>query len=70
VPGASRAPVSNALGYVDEALDLLELAYEQRDVRMTFLRIDARWNNLRSHPRFVALMDRMGFIPGAAQWVL
>lgn len=70
VPGASRAAVSNALGRHDEALDLLELAWEQRDVRMTFLKIDARWNNLRSHPRFVALMDRMGFTAGAAQWVL
>ena len=70
VPGASRAAISNALGHHDEALDLLELAYEQRDVRMTFLKIDARWKNLRSHPRFVALMDRMGFAAGAAQWVM
>lgn len=70
VPGASRAAISNALGYHDEALDLLELACEQRDVRMTFLKIDARWNNLRSHPRFVALMDRMEFTAGAAQWNL
>jgi DNA-binding winged helix-turn-helix (wHTH) protein/Flp pilus assembly protein TadD len=70
VPAASRAAISNALGCVDEALDLLELAYAQRDVRMTFLKINACWNNLRSHPRFVALMDRMGFTEGTAQWVL
>ncbi|MBS0433214.1 MAG: winged helix-turn-helix domain-containing protein [Proteobacteria bacterium] len=70
VPGASRAAISNALGYSDEALDLLELAYEQRDVRMTFLKINACWNNLRPHPRFVTLMDRMGFTAGAAHWVL
>jgi DNA-binding winged helix-turn-helix (wHTH) protein/Flp pilus assembly protein TadD len=70
VPGASRAAISSALGYHDEALDLLELAYEQRDVRMTFLKIDARWKNLRSHPRFVALMASMGFTAGEGRWVL
>lgn len=66
VPGTSRAAISNALGEHDEALDLLELAFNQRDVRMTFLKIDACWNKLRSRPRFKMLMDRMGFTTGAA----
>src|SRR6185312_9779767 len=66
VPAASRAAVSNALGEHDEALDLLELAIEQRDVRMTFLKIDARWNNLRGKPRFEALIGRLGFAAGTA----
>ena len=65
VPGTSRAAISNALGEHDEALDLLELAFNQRDVRMTFLKIDACWNKLRSRPRFKKLMDRMGFTTGA-----
>lgn len=66
VPGTSRAAISNALEDQDEALDLLELAFEQRDVRMTFLRFNSRWDNLRSRPRFKALMDRMGFTAGTA----
>jgi serine/threonine-protein kinase len=70
VPSTSRAAISNALGAHDEALDLLELAYEQRDVRMTFLKVDARWNNLRSRPRFEALMDRMGFTARATHGIL
>lgn len=70
VPCASRAAISNALGDQDEALDLLELACEQRDVRMTFLKVDARWNNLRSRPRFKVLMDRLGFTAGVASMVL
>jgi DNA-binding winged helix-turn-helix (wHTH) protein len=70
VPGTSRAAISNALGDQDEALDLLELACEQRDVRMTFLKVDARWNNLRSRPRFKVLMDRLGFTAGVASMVL
>lgn len=70
VPGTTRAAISNALGNQEEALDLLELAYEQRDVRMTFIKIDARWNNLRGHPRFKALMERMRFTSGDAHWRL
>lgn len=70
VPCSSRAAISNALGDHDEALDLLELACDQRDVRMTFLKVDARWNNLRSRPRFAALMERMGFAAGTASGVL
>jgi serine/threonine-protein kinase len=70
VPGTSRAAISNALGYQDEALDLLELAFEQRDVRMTFLGINARWNNLRALPRFEALMKRLGLTGAAANGFL
>lgn len=69
VPGTSRATISNALGNEDEALDLLELALVQRDVRMSFLKIDARWNNLRGRPRFEALMERLGFAACAAHGV-
>lgn len=67
VPGTSRAGISNALGDHDEALDLLELAFEQRDVRMTFINFDARWDNLRTQPRFEALMKRLNFAGGAAR---
>lgn len=70
VPGTSRAAISNALGFEDEALDLLELAFEQRAVRMTFLAINARWNNLRSQPRFEALMKRLGLSGVAANGFL
>lgn len=66
IPGTSRAAISNVLGDQDEALDLLELAFEQHDVRMTFLKTDSRWNNLRPHPRFQVLTDRMGFAGGVA----
>lgn len=70
VPGASRAAISTALGDHEEALDLLELAFAQRDVRMTFLNTDRRWNPLRGRPRFEALMDRLGFAAGAARGIL
>ena len=60
-PAIGMAGIHNALGRTDVALDLLERAYEERDVRMAFLKIDGRWSNLREHPRFIALMERMKF---------
>lgn len=59
VPATGLATVSNALGDTDTALDLLERAYRERDVRLVFLHTDSRWNNLRAHPRFEALLLRM-----------
>jgi serine/threonine-protein kinase len=60
-PASSLATLHNALGESDAALDLLERAYRERDVRMSFLVIDMgpRWRNLRTEPRFVALMQKM-----------
>ena len=60
VPPTSLAAVRNALGDTEAALDLLERAYQERDIRLTFLQVDARWNNLRAQPRFRALSRRMG----------
>jgi DNA-binding winged helix-turn-helix (wHTH) protein/Tfp pilus assembly protein PilF len=60
VPATSFAAVRNALGETSAALDLLERAYEQHDIRLAFLKVDARWNNLRAEPRFRALARTMG----------
>ncbi|HJR13472.1 MAG TPA: winged helix-turn-helix domain-containing protein [Rhodanobacteraceae bacterium] len=60
VPATSFAAVHLALGDVDAALDELERAYRERDIRMVFLKVDARWNPLRPQPRFRALAQRMG----------
>jgi serine/threonine-protein kinase len=60
VPATSLAAVHDALGDTDGALALLERAYREHDIRMAFLKVDARWNNLRTQPRFRALARRMG----------
>jgi tetratricopeptide (TPR) repeat protein len=62
VPATSFAAVNLALGDTDAALDELERAHRERDIRMVFLKIDARWNALRAHPRFLALAQRMGLV--------
>ncbi|MBJ6980042.1 winged helix-turn-helix domain-containing protein [Luteimonas sp. MC1895] len=59
VSATSLAAVHNALGDTGRALDLLERAYAERDVRLVFLKIDARWNNLRAQPRFRALARKL-----------
>jgi hypothetical protein len=51
----------NALDDRDEAMNWLSKAYQQRDPKMTLLKVDPKWNNLRSDVRFVDLMQRMNF---------
>ena len=53
------ALIYNALDERDSALDWLEKGYEQRDPKMTFLKVEPKWNNLRSDPRFTSLLKRM-----------
>ncbi len=55
------ALIYNGLGDRDEALAWLELAYEKRDQKMVFLKVEPKWNNLRGDPRFQDLMRRVGF---------
>lgn len=61
-PACTLAALHNALGEHDAALDLLERAWRERDVRMAFLK-GPEWSSLAAEPRFRALMRRMAF-PG------
>jgi DNA-binding winged helix-turn-helix (wHTH) protein/TolB-like protein/tetratricopeptide (TPR) repeat protein len=60
VPASSLASVELALGNRDAALALLERGLQQRDVRMSFIGIDARWNPIREEPRFRAIAQQLG----------
>ena len=59
VPPYHIALIYSGLGEQDKALDYLEKAYEQKDVRMVFLKVESPWNNLRSTARFIDLVKRM-----------
>ncbi len=48
------------LGQNDKALDWLEKGYEERDFRMTLLSVSFEFDGLRSDPRFVELVRRIG----------
>ncbi|MFL6230741.1 MAG: tetratricopeptide repeat protein, partial [Pyrinomonadaceae bacterium] len=63
IPPYHVAIIYNGLGERDEALNWLERGYQQRDPKMAFLKIDPKWNNLRSDPHFQDLLRRVGFTP-------
>jgi serine/threonine-protein kinase len=59
VPPYNLAVVHHGLGEREEALALLEKAFEERDVMLTFVAVDSKWDALRSDQRFVSLLERM-----------
>jgi DNA-binding winged helix-turn-helix (wHTH) protein/TolB-like protein/Tfp pilus assembly protein PilF len=61
VPPYNLALICNALGDGGKALDYLEKSFAEKDVRMVFLKVEPKWNNLRGAARFSALMKRMNF---------
>jgi DNA-binding winged helix-turn-helix (wHTH) protein/tetratricopeptide (TPR) repeat protein len=60
VPPYNIALAYNAVGEPERALDYLEKGFSERDVRMVFLKVEPQWDSLRSEPRFVDLIKRMG----------
>ena len=61
VPPYHIALIYNGLGETDEALAWLEKSYQQRDPKMTFLKVEPKWNNLRDDPRFQELLRKVGY---------
>ena len=59
VPPYNMAIVHHGLGEREEALAWLEKAVEGRDVLLTFVAVDPKWETLRSDPRFDSLLERM-----------
>jgi hypothetical protein len=61
VPSLDIAQIYVGLGETDQALDWLQKALEERSGTLKFLRVEPRWDPLRSNPRFQDLMRRMNF---------
>jgi DNA-binding winged helix-turn-helix (wHTH) protein/TolB-like protein/Flp pilus assembly protein TadD len=53
------ALVYNALDEREKALEWLENGYRMRDPKMTFLKVEPKWNSLRDEPRFGDMIKRM-----------
>ena len=51
--------IETALGNRDKAFEYLNKAIEVRDARLTLLKVDPKWDDLRSDPRFAAVLQRM-----------
>jgi Flp pilus assembly protein TadD len=60
IPPSNVGLVYNGLGDQNEALSSLERACDERDPRVTLLKVDPRWNALRANPRFDAVLKRIG----------
>ena len=67
-PGHDVAPFNLALVYLGlgdsgRALDYLEQAYAANSEMLVWLKVDHMFDPLRQNPRFIALMQKMRFIP-------
>jgi adenylate cyclase len=52
-----------ALGEKDKAIELLERAYQKRKfIALAYLKVDTLFDSLRSDHRFIALLNKLGFI--------
>jgi len=56
-----EAMIYAGLGDKEKALELLELSLEQRSVWLGYIKVDPFWDNLRSDPRFIELLKKVGF---------
>jgi DNA-binding winged helix-turn-helix (wHTH) protein/TolB-like protein/tetratricopeptide (TPR) repeat protein len=61
VPPSHFAMIEAALGNRDKAFEHLDTALSIRDARLTVLKVDPKWDGLRSDPRFQAVLGRMGY---------
>ncbi len=62
VPPYALALIHAGLQQKDLALQWLERALEARDVHLTFLVVDPKWDSFRSDARFAALLNRCQFL--------
>ncbi|MGH8101628.1 MAG: tetratricopeptide repeat protein, partial [Chthoniobacterales bacterium] len=60
VPPFNIALVYNGMGDKTEAMNWLTKAADERDVRLTLLKVDPRWDSFRQGDEFVALLKRIG----------
>ncbi len=57
------AMIYAALGEKEQAFAFLARAYAERSRRLVFLKVNPVWDSLRSDPRFVDLVRRVGLAP-------
>jgi serine/threonine-protein kinase len=66
-PGAARpgslAAICAALGRTNDAFAWLDRGYAERDTWLAFLKVEPKFDRLRSDPRFTVLLRRVGLEP-------
>lgn len=66
VPALNFAQIYAGLGDHERALDSLKMACEERAIWIPFLKVDHKFQSLRSDPRFTDLLRKAGFEVKAA----
>lgn len=61
VPSLYPAAIHAGLGEYDEAFRLLDVAFQERIDRLVYLKVEPMSDPLRSDPRFVQLLQKIGF---------
>lgn len=61
VPRSNLAAIYAGLGDRERMHEQLEKAFEDRDVRLTFIKVEPIWNEYRIDNRFSNLLERIGF---------
>ncbi len=59
VPAYSFAMIYNGLGEKEEALNYLEKSFGEREVQISFIKVDTRWDEFRAEPRFAKIIKQM-----------
>ncbi len=54
------ATIYAGLGNKEKAIELLQQCLKQREWPLVWLRVDPFWDNLRSDPRFIELLKKVG----------
>jgi tetratricopeptide (TPR) repeat protein len=60
VPPYHLALLHNGLGEKEATFAWLQQAYEQRDPKIAFLKVEPKWNNLRTDERFKEMIRKVG----------
>jgi TolB-like protein/DNA-binding winged helix-turn-helix (wHTH) protein/Flp pilus assembly protein TadD len=60
VPAYNLAMIYNGLGETALAMSYLERSLEEHEEQITFVKVDTRWDSLRSDPRFRAVVRQIG----------
>ena len=60
VSPADIAMLHGALGNLDQTIDWLDKAVDQKAGWLGYLNVDAIWDPVRSHPRFADILQRVG----------
>ncbi|MCH7886467.1 MAG: hypothetical protein IIA58_00710 [Candidatus Marinimicrobia bacterium] len=55
-----RAVLYTRLGQKDKAFEQLEYAFEKREGELVYIKVDPKFDSLRSDPRFSELLKKMG----------